>query len=78
MAKYKIIFDRNSCIGAGECESLSPEIWSMGNDSKIDLKRATPRAHGIYELEIPESSFDRQRLVAGACLSGCIKVVRLE
>ena len=28
---YKIIYDIDNCIGAGECEALSPEYWKVDN-----------------------------------------------
>lgn len=36
MARYKIIYDRNSCIGAAACIAVAPKTWKMGKDGKAD------------------------------------------
>ncbi len=75
MAKYKIIFKRKACIGAGECEALSPDFWKVQNDGKADLKGAVlnPKT-GFYELEIDEAQLAKQKSVAGSCPAGCIVI----
>ena len=37
MPKYKIIFDREACIGALACIVISPELWLLASDGKVDL-----------------------------------------
>ena len=37
MAKYKIEFDRDKCIGAGFCAKIDPNLWRMGDDGKSML-----------------------------------------
>lgn len=34
MGKYKIVYDRANCIGAGSCANMAPESWKMDEDSK--------------------------------------------
>jgi ferredoxin len=31
---FKIIHDRDACIGCGACVSICPENWKMGDDGK--------------------------------------------
>jgi ferredoxin len=34
--KYKIVYDREGCIGAAACISVAPNSWKMGDDGKAD------------------------------------------
>lgn len=75
MGKYKIVFKRKECIGAGECEALSPELWKLRSDGKADLNGATHNDRtDCFELEIDESQYPKERIVAGSCPIGCIKI----
>jgi len=75
MTKYKIIYDQKSCIGAGECEALSKELWKMNTKGKAELKGAKLNEKtGKYELEIDEAEVKKQNLVVGSCPVGCIKI----
>lgn len=40
MAKYKIEFDREACIGALACMAAAPKFWISAQDGKVDLKDA--------------------------------------
>ncbi|MBU0635599.1 ferredoxin [Candidatus Micrarchaeota archaeon] len=32
--KYKIVYNRDACIGAASCIAVAPKTWKMGNDGK--------------------------------------------
>ncbi len=34
VAKYRIEYDREGCIGAASCIAVAPEAWKMGEDGK--------------------------------------------
>ena len=34
---YKVVFDRNACIGAAACAAVAPQFWVMKDDGKADL-----------------------------------------
>jgi ferredoxin len=34
VAKYRIEYDREACIGAAACIAVSPNAWKMGEDGK--------------------------------------------
>lgn len=34
MAKYRIEYDREGCIGAAACIAVAPNAWKMGEDGK--------------------------------------------
>ncbi len=38
MAKYKIEFERDKCIGARSCNDECPDNWEMQDDGKSDFK----------------------------------------
>ena len=41
MAKYKIEFDRELCIGALACTAVAEKFWPRAEDGKVDLTNAT-------------------------------------
>lgn len=40
MAKYKIVVDKDKCIGCGACEAQCPDNFELGDDSKAKVKKA--------------------------------------
>ncbi|MGQ4913757.1 MAG: ferredoxin [Candidatus Asgardarchaeia archaeon] len=36
MAKYKIVHDREECVGDGICATLCPDNWEMAEDGFAD------------------------------------------
>ena len=46
MTKYKIIYDKSLCIGAGDCERLSSKHWKIRSDGRADLLNATLKEIG--------------------------------
>ena len=34
--KYKIVYEREGCIGAAACIAVAPKTWKMGDDGKAD------------------------------------------
>lgn len=38
MAKYKIEFERERCIGAVSCNDKCPDNWEMKDDGKSEVK----------------------------------------
>ncbi len=74
MPKYKIIYDRNNCIGVGSCTILAEKFWKMAQDDKADLVGAREIGNGIWELEIDESVLEENKEAARNCPVGVIKV----
>lgn len=52
MVRYKIIFDRENCIGAGACAAMDPEHFKMASDGKADLINGKDIGNGKFELEV--------------------------
>ena len=74
---YSIIYDSEECIGAGECELLSPELWKVENDGRAVLKGAV-KADGSRTavLEIDDDVAKQQMSVAESCPVGARKTAR--
>ena len=75
MAKYKIIYDRNNCIGVSSCAILADEFWKMNDDTKADLISARKAGDGKWELEIDEKDLHKNKEAARNCPVGVIKIV---
>ena len=59
MARYKIIFDREVCIGALACNVVAPEFWKLAKDGKVDLQGAKyNKENDKFELIIDEKYLD--------------------
>lgn len=52
MSKFKIIYEREACIGAAACAALDPELFVMNDDGKADMKGAKKRDDGKWEIVI--------------------------
>ena len=65
MAKYKIEYDREGCIGAGVCVSLCPENWSMSDDGKAT----------VAKIVIDESELKKNKDAAEGCPVNVIHIV---
>lgn len=83
MAKYKIVLDRNTCIGAFSCVAVGGggDIWKMNEpEGKVDLR--LPGA--IQNPEHHEIIVEDEELVKKAIASGevcpviAIKVINLD
>ena len=70
----KPVFMKKECIGAGQCEAISPELWKMIGD-KAELKGSTLNSKtGNYELLIDDKLLKTQKIVASSCQVGCIHI----
>ena len=52
---YKVVFDRNACIGAAACAAVAPEFWEMKDDGKAELKGSKKDKDGNEFIIIKES-----------------------
>jgi len=76
--KYRVIFDREACIGALACNAVAPELWELADDGKVDLKGATKREDGKFELIIDESQVDQNKEAADSCPVYAIVIEEVE
>ena len=75
MAKYKVVHNREDCIGCGACVSVCPDFWSMGDDKKSDLKGAKEE-DGKFVLELDEPGCNKE--AAAGCPVGVISVEEVQ
>ena len=71
MAKYKVIYDREACIGAAACAAVDPKNFEMNKDGKADLKGGKEEK-GLWLLETDE--LGELKEAADACPVDAIKV----
>lgn len=76
MAKFKIIYDRDACIGAAACAALDPIRFEMNADGKADLLKGTDDGKGIWTLEIDDLGEAKE--AAESCPVNVIKIKDLE
>lgn len=50
--KYRVVYDREACIGAAACAAVAPEFWKMADDGKADLVGHTRDEDGKQVLII--------------------------
>ncbi len=67
MKKYKIRYNRNSCIGAASCESVFPECFKISNDGKADLIGGKKVSPDIFELIIDASKKEKAKQAVKSC-----------
>lgn len=77
MSRYKIIHEREICIGCGACAAVCPDFWEMAEDGKSDLK------NGKYvgknqERIIDEKDFKCNNDAAEGCPVNCIHLENLK
>ncbi len=78
MAKYKIIYDREVCIGAIACVAVNPKFWVMDPDGKANLKGAKKNKDGKWELIIEEDDLQLNKDSAEVCPVLAIVVEKIE
>lgn len=75
MAKIKIIYDREGCIGAGVCAAIADKVWEMNDDGKADLIGGK-KNDSKWELEIDEADLDVNLQAAEGCPALVIHLVK--
>jgi ferredoxin len=78
MTKYKIIFDKEACIGVLACSAAAAKFW-IPKDKKVDLKGAKYNEKTKkYELIIDEKDFAANQEAADVCPVEAIKIEKIE
>jgi len=72
--KFKLLHDRNTCIGCGACAVISPDFWEMNDDGKSDIIGGKHREDGWQELDIEQKHYDINLEAAESCPVECIHI----
>lgn len=79
MVKYKIIFDKEACIGALACMSISPEFFEPDEGTKVNLIKGNLNAKtNKYELMIDEKDFQLNKYAESNCPVNAIEIIKIE
>lgn len=71
---YKIVHERDACIGCGACVAACEKFWSL-KDGKSSLKGA--KKVGLkFELEVEDIGCNKE--AAEVCPANCIHIVDLK
>ncbi len=76
--KYRVVFNRETCIGALACNAVAPEVWELADDGKVDLKGGTKREDGKFELIIDEAQLGQNKEAADSCPVYAIVIEEVE
>ena len=75
--KYKVVYDREACIGAAACVAVAPEFWEMADDGMADLISSNKKGK-VWELVVDEKDVELHREAAESCPVDAIKVVEVK
>ena len=79
MGKYKIVFERDVCIGAASCVAVAPTVWELDNENKAVLKGGNKTSNpNIFEKEIDEKDLQLNLDAARACPVNAIHIIEKE
>ncbi len=80
MTKYKVIFDRVSCIGALACFGVNPKRFTLAEDAKVDLVGGKFNDNTQkWELEFTEEEYEAFKMSEDVCpVKDTIVVQKIE
>ena len=72
---YKLLHDRENCIGCGACAVIAPDFWEMNDDGKSDIIGGATREDKWQEKVIKQKDFDINLEAAESCP---VEVIHIE
>ncbi|MBI2564638.1 ferredoxin [Candidatus Woesearchaeota archaeon] len=74
--RYRIIYDREGCIGAGACEVAAPKFWKIEDNGIATIIAPNAiKTETEEELEITEEELQENLDAAQACPVQVIKII---
>ena len=78
MAHYKIIHQREKCIGCNYCVEVAPDLFEIDtNDGKANLLHAVNKK-GFFVLDIPVFQKENGTIAANHCPVNIIQVREIK
>lgn len=75
--RYKIVYDKDECIGAFACVAAEPDTWEMDDSgAKADLKGFDEQNEDQYIKYVDE--LGENLLAAQSCPVNCIHIIDQE
>ncbi len=74
--KFKIIYDREACIGAAACVAVCPKHWKIAADGKADLLGSKKTKDGKFEKIVDEVECNQE--AADSCPANAIKIEKIK
>lgn len=79
MKKYRIVHERDICIGCSACASVCPKYWEMDKDGKSNIKGHTKTGNGEEEILGTKQNplaidFESNLEAAESCPVNCIHI----
>lgn len=76
---YKIVHDRNICIGCAACASVCPNYWEMKDDGKSSIVGGEATGNGEEEMKGPlTENYDCNNEAAESCPVNCIHIFEVK
>lgn len=77
--KYKIVFDRETCIGCGACAASYQKRFELDVErGKAKLKGSSAKKGNIEEVAIDDKEFEKVKEVAEACPVNAIHLIETK
>ncbi len=76
--QYKIVYDREGCIGAAACAAVNSKDWEIVEDGKANLLKSKEVSKGMWERIISEDELKANLDAAESCPVRVIKIIDLE
>jgi len=68
MPKYRVVIERDACIGAATCVVAAPDRWEIQSDAKASLKGSDVKKEGDKEeIWIEEDELAKMKESAEVC-----------
>ncbi len=76
--KWLVQYDKKGCIGAGTCEAMNPERWTVNETRKAELKGSVSSDGALFELNIDDSELEKMKAAAEGCPKNVIHIINKE
>lgn len=73
MAKFKIVHERQKCIGCGSCAATCPDFWEMAQDGFSTLKNSEKNMENA-KRELDDIACNQE--AADLCPVNCIHIYK--